>query len=145
LRNYTRPTNYTISVIVGLLLSDAWIMRSRPHDNARFGFRQSIIHFPYLWHVFTILAGYCNTIPHAHIALVEGKRYLGVGFATRAYPFLTKLWHDWYSTGVKCLPSNIFYLLDSVALAHWIMCDGNKHGNGLVISCEGFTLSEIIT
>lgn len=130
--------------MTGLLLSDGWLMKGRPNDNARLGFRQSIDKFPYLWHVFTILGGYCNTVPHLHIAKLKDGRYYGVGFATRAYPFLTLMYNEWFSTGIKTLPKNIYDLLNPIALAHWIMGDGNSHGNGLVFACESFTLSEIV-
>jgi hypothetical protein len=60
---------YQIGVLVGLILSDAWLQfaappsggpvrperpyRSATNKNARLGFKQGMINFPYLWYVFT--------------------------------------------------------------------------------------------
>jgi hypothetical protein len=40
-------TNHTLSVFVGILLSDAWFIRIKPHWNPKIGFCQSIKHFDY--------------------------------------------------------------------------------------------------
>jgi hypothetical protein len=51
-------TPFIKEVIVGLLLSDASIQRRKPTWNARLGFTQSLSHFSYFWHVFSILSHY---------------------------------------------------------------------------------------
>jgi hypothetical protein len=56
---------YIYGINVGLILGDAWIhFASKAHKNARLGFQQSLIHFPYFWSVFTILSHYCSSLPH---------------------------------------------------------------------------------
>ena len=47
---------YQYSVIIGLILSDGWIDKSR--KNARLGFKQSLAHSGYFFFVFNI----CLTI-----------------------------------------------------------------------------------
>jgi hypothetical protein len=35
-------------------------------------------------------------------------------------------------------------MLTPIALAHWIMGDGAKHGNGLILCTDSFTIQEIV-
>src|SRR5690606_18612757 len=46
---------YILGVIIGLILSDAWVQISKS-KNARLRFSQSLVHFEYLWYVFLILS-----------------------------------------------------------------------------------------
>jgi hypothetical protein len=47
---------YVKGILVGLILSDAWFQfASLTNKNARLGFKQGILHFPYFWYVFTLL------------------------------------------------------------------------------------------
>lgn len=47
---------YVKGILVGLILSDAWFQfASLTNKNARLGFKQAILHFPYFWYVFTLL------------------------------------------------------------------------------------------
>lgn len=65
--------NYQYSVIIGLLLSDAWIIyASKGSKNPRLGFKQSLAKFGYFWSVFTILSPFCNSLP----SLIIGQRNL---------------------------------------------------------------------
>ena len=142
--SFIRPTAYVRSVIDGLLISDAWMMR-QDNRNARLGFRQSIKHFQYLWFVFTIQRSYCNSFPIPVWTRQKGKTHLGVQVTTRSLPFLTEIWNEWYSTGEKRLSSNIYELLTPVVIAHWIMGDGNRHKElGLVLATDAYTLDEIL-
>lgn len=44
-----------------------------------------------------------------------------------------------YSEGKKVVPSNIDELLTDIGLAHWIMDDGSKHGDGLHLNVYAFS------
>jgi ubiquinol-cytochrome c reductase cytochrome b subunit len=45
----------------------------------------------------------------------------------------------------SCDPAEIiYYLLSPIALAFWIIDDGYKHGSGLVICTDCFTIDEVI-
>lgn len=70
---------YQNSVIVGLILSDAWLRFAAPRSKtALLGFTQSMAHFNYVWFVFSILAHYCNTIPRLTSGIRAGKRFYGL-------------------------------------------------------------------
>jgi len=45
----------------------------------------------------------------------------------------------------KCVPTNIYHLLNPVALAHWIMGDGSyQPGGSLVLCTDSFSLQDVI-
>jgi len=55
-----RLSPYTKGVIVGLILSDGWLIISNS-TNARLGFAQSVANSGYFWYVFSSLAHYCSS------------------------------------------------------------------------------------
>jgi len=63
---------------------------------------------------------------------------------TYAYPFLTPFHNSWYINGVKVIPDDLYDLITPVALAHWVIGDGAKHGNGLCLHTQGFTDIEVV-
>jgi len=52
-------TPYTKGVVVGLILSDGWLIVNNTSINARLGFSQSVAHSGYFRFVFSSLAHYC--------------------------------------------------------------------------------------
>ena len=54
---------YQYSIIIGLVLSDAWL-RIKPRGKiAILGFQQSASHSEYLWFVYILLSHYCSSYP----------------------------------------------------------------------------------
>jgi hypothetical protein len=49
-----------------------------------------------------------------------------------------------YINKVKIIPLEIFNLLDAIALAHWICCDGGINKNGLYLCTDSFSLKDVI-
>jgi hypothetical protein len=65
---------YQYSIIIGLLLSDGWIIfGSKTHKNARLGFAQSAAHGEYFLFVFFSLSHYCSSYPVVRIRSRFGK------------------------------------------------------------------------
>lgn len=115
-------TPYQYSVIIGLLLSDGWIIySSKGSTNPRLGFKQSLEKFSYFFHVFNILAPFCMSKP----SLIVGNRNFtttyGLNFFTRSLPCFKSLHSMFYFKSSKCVPEDIYNLLDPIVLAHWIM------------------------
>jgi hypothetical protein len=75
-------TNYTLSIFVGILLSDAWLIRIKPHWNPKIGFCQSFKHFDYFWTVFQALAHYCPSYPWLVLKKAKGLIYPALQFET---------------------------------------------------------------
>ena len=63
------------SIIIGLILSDAWLQK-KGHWNTRIGFKQSIINFPYLWYIYNELGYLCSGLPMTAKTVTRGKQFL---------------------------------------------------------------------
>jgi LAGLIDADG DNA endonuclease family len=143
-RNMTVLPFHILGVVVGVLLSDAWLQREKSNWNARLGFKQSVIHFEYLWFVFSLLSHYCSNMPYSTKSQVRGKIHFGVVIFTRAYPCFTELYRLFYPNGVKVVPQDIYNLLTPIALAHWILGDGAVRNKGLTLCTDNFTVPEVV-
>jgi hypothetical protein len=155
-RNMMELSPYQYSVVIGLLLSDGWLSLSTTKNpnksrvNARLGFKQSLQRFNYLWSVFYILSPYCSNYPYLIINKRAGHLNYGVQFFTLTLPCFTKLHKLFYinetgRNGVKMIPLDIYNLLDPIALAHWIMGDGQfvKTG-GLTICTDSYSIIDVV-
>jgi hypothetical protein len=136
---------YQNSVIVGLILSDAWLRFSNKRaTNALLGFQQSLTHSDYVWLVFSILSPYCNSTPRLTRGTKAGNKFYGLQLETRSLSCFTKLHSLFYVNGVKVIPQNIYELLTPVALAHVIMGDGSAQRHGLIICTDSYTTPEVV-
>lgn len=94
--------------------------------NARIGFKQSFDKFKYFFYVFDLFSPYCVSMPY----LTVGKRNKTVTnsltFQTRSLKCFTKYHNIFYVDGKKTIPAfeTLYYLLNPVALAHWVAGDG---------------------
>ena len=133
---------YQKSVIVGLIISDAWLrLASKRSKNALLGFAQSGDHSKYFYFVFLSLAHYCSSFPLVRIRNRFGKTTIGLQLETRSLPCFTELYYLFYINGVKVIPFNIYELLTPVAL---IMGDGSTQRHGLIICTDSYTIPEIV-
>ena len=136
---------YQFSVIIVLLLSDGWLtLPLKTQKNARLGFSQSLAHYEYVWFVFNLLSHYCSSSPKLTTGIKWGKRYWALQFFTRSMPCLTELYYEFYSSGVKRIPNNVYELLTPVALAHVIMGDGSVLRSGLIICTDSYSIEEVV-
>ena len=136
---------YQYSVIIGLLLSDDWlIFASKTNKNSRLGFSQSAAHGEYFWFVFFSLSHYCSSYPIVRIRSRFEQETIGLQFFTRSMPCLTELHSLFYPNGVKIIPNNIIELLIPVALAHMIMEDGSVQRHGLIICTNSYSIEDVV-
>lgn len=140
IRAFTGLPSYHLSVLVGLILGDGHISKySQTAPSARIVFEQSIKNFPYLWFVWTILSPLCSLLPYVKFQVMNGRSFMSVVILTRAYGVLNDLYNFFVVDGIKIVPFNIFDLLDGIALAHWIICDGCRQGRGLILCTDNFS------
>jgi len=146
IRNITPFYLYTFSVLVGIILTDGWLQKNQSNWNARFGLKQGMANFEYLWHVFQILSPYCQSLPYSTKNFMRGKFFNSVEIQTRTYPFLTNLHSLFYKGKKKIVPSSeiLFDILTPVALAHMIMCDGAIRNESVLICTDNFSIREVI-
>ena len=136
---------YIRSIMVGLILSDAWIkFSSKTSKNALLGFAQSQVNSKYFWFVFFSLSHYCSSYPLIKIKNRLGTNTIELQFETRSMPCITELYSLFYSEKVKVVPENIYNMLTPVALAHLIMGDGSKIRHGLLICTDSYKLVDVI-
>lgn len=136
---------YQYSVIVGLVLSDGWIIIPRPdRKNARLGFLQSLDKAYYVLFVFNILSHYCIRYPYLRKRSRLGVPSYALEFVTRILPCFTELYSLFYVSGKKKIPENIYELLTPVALAHIIMGDGSVQRHGLIICTDSYSLQDVV-
>ena len=140
----TLPPFYK-SVVVGLLLSDGWLIFSHSiSKNARLGLAQSYSKKAYVYFVFLFLSHYCNSFPAYRTNTRKNKISQSVCLTTRALPCLTELHKIFYVNKVKVIPSNIYDLLTPVALAHWIAGDGSVQAHGLILCTDSYSIQEVV-
>ena len=139
-------TPYQFSVIIGLMLSDGWtnIGKTSRNINARFGLKQSIKHFPFLWKVFLILGNLCGSTPTLTKTIMRGKLFYSLQLQTRAMPCLTIIHNMFYKDG-KIVPKDIYEYLNPICLAFWIMGDGSYQSSGSLKLCtDSYTYAEVL-
>jgi hypothetical protein len=96
--------------------------------------------------VFCLLSPLCSRLPYATTQLLNGVQCYSVRFYTRSLPVFTELHSMFYnSVGRKILPplSVLIEILTPAALAHVIIGDGYRKGNGLVLCTHSFTVEEV--
>lgn len=136
---------YQKSIIIGLLLSDGWLtFASKTHKNARLGFAQSLGNSNYFLYVFFQLSHYCSSSLIIRNRTYRGKENIGLQFFTRSLPCFTELYYWFYLEGIKIIPNNIYDILTPVALAHWIMGDGQASRHGLVLCTNSYSCQDVV-
>lgn len=155
IRNMYELPYYQSSVLIGILISDGWSIYSystrkggidNSKLNARIGFRQSFDKFKYFFYVFYIFSHYCVSIPYLTIGKRNQTINKSLTFQTRALKCFTKYHKLFYVNRKKTIPpfEIIYYLINPIALAHWISGDGIALKKGLVLCTDSYTLKEVI-
>ena len=88
-------------LIVGLLLSDAWLQKSYKKGQARLGFKQSFVRIEYLLYTFNLLSHYCKSYPVFQYAKLQGKRFPFIYFSSRSLTCFTELYDAFYCSARK--------------------------------------------
>lgn len=144
-RDMMKLPRFHFSVIIGLILSDGWLIRASARSkNCRLGFAQSLAHFKYIWFVFTLLSPYCSSHPTYRIRERLDKISYSIEFFTRSLPCFTELLSIFYVNKVKVIPEDVYNLLTPVALAHWIQGDGSVQRHGLILCTNSFSLPDVV-
>uniref|UniRef100_UPI001D025BD1 hypothetical protein n=1 Tax=Coccidioides immitis TaxID=5501 RepID=UPI001D025BD1 len=138
-----------ISVLVGSLLGNCYSNR-KSVEGTRFCYRQNIIHKEYLFWLYNFFytRGYCNNLePRKYKRILKKesnrKEYYGYEFNTFTFRSLNWLHDMFYHKGKKIIKSKIEKYLTPLALAIWIMDDGNFANSGLRIATNSFNLDEV--
>jgi hypothetical protein len=106
------------SVIIGILLSDGYIVFSTKSKNGRLGITQCLAHSGYIYLVFNILAHYCPRYPVFTERFRFGKPIFNLEIITRSMPCITELYNNYYINKTKTIKPCIYNDLTPVGLAH---------------------------
>jgi ubiquinol-cytochrome c reductase cytochrome b subunit len=135
-------------ILVGTLLGDASIERSKPTHNGRLQFLQTFpAHAEYLTVLYVQFINLAKSAPKVVIRKADkrtGKVYSQIQWKSPTYTCFN-MYHDmFYVNGKKVVPANIAELLTPRALAYWIMDDGGKDSYGAtLLHTRSFTLAEV--
>jgi hypothetical protein len=132
------------SVMIGLLLSDGYIVFSSRSKHGRFGLTQSLAHSSYIYSVFNILAHYCPRYPVFTIRSRFGKPFYSLEIFTRSMSCITELYNDYYINKTKIIKPCIYNDLTPIALAHWIMGDGTFNGISILLCTDSYSIKDIV-
>lgn len=142
-RNILNLTTRVKKIIIGLLLSDGWLQKSG-HWNPRFGLKQSMKNFVFIWIVYNELAYLCSNFPYSGKNILRGKLFFNISFQTRQLNCFNEIHNIFYENNKKVIKPILFDYLDFLVLSYWIQGDGNKHRKGLVLNTQSYTLKEVI-
>ena len=138
-----------LSVIVGSLLGDCYGSR-RSGEGTRFCYRQSIVHKGYLFWLYDFFytRGYCSNLePRRYIRVLKNgskiKEHYGYEFNTFTFRSFNWIYDMFYSKGKKRINTKIENYLTPLALAIWIMDDGEWVNPGVRLSTYSFDLNEV--
>jgi heme/copper-type cytochrome/quinol oxidase subunit 1 len=131
------------SILAGILISDGRILKTKK-GGIRIFIKQSIIQLPYLIFLLNKLSHYC---PHYIFYKKEkylNKYYDSYYFYTRTLPCLQEFKNFYNDKNKKIIPLNLFDYLNFEMLAHWIMCDGTRKNNALILQTDSYTIQEVV-
>lgn len=136
------------SILVGLLLGDAHIVRRSTTGNSRLVYAQTAVkHKAYFEHVYKLFSNLCAKNYTVQSRIIRDKRtnktYSALSFTTMQLPSFNIFRELFYPLNVKLVPNNIYELLTPQGLAFWIMDDGSKQESGLHISVYAFTNNDV--
>lgn len=138
--------NHQKSMLIGILLSDGFIER-RKGWNARIRIEHSIKNFEYIFTLFKNLSVLVNAYPLLIKRMLKGKVFYSLSFRTRQLSCLNELYNLFYDENklnIKIIKQDLFHYMNYVTLAYWIMGDGSKSKNGLILCTDSFSLKEVI-
>jgi hypothetical protein len=150
-------SNKVHDVLIGNLLGDGHLrftkkdIEGKPKPNANALFSITLKNKEYIYFLWeNCYKSICtDTLPRPWPPIKSGKPTTQYNFNSRSLPSITLLHKQWYKwleeekKFKKVVPVNIMEILTPIGLAHWIMDDGYKSGNGLVLCTESFSTEEV--
>ena len=80
--------------------------------------------------------------------VTRGKIFHSVFLQTRQLACLNEIFNLFYLTKndqvIKTVKQELFFYMDYMVLAHWIMGDGSKRAKGIVLCTDNFSLQEVV-
>ncbi len=74
---------------------------------------------------------------------MRGKKFFNVSFQTRSLECFMEIYFLFYGSDGRRIHPDIYFYMDYIVLAHWIMGDGSKRNKGLVLCTDGFSVQDV--
>lgn len=132
-------------IIIGLIICGTKLNYSNAKaKNVRLKIKQPLDNSKYLWFVFFQIAQYCSSYPVYYIGSSKKLNSSYMEIQTRSLACFTELYNILYKNEIKVISENIFYLLNPIALAHWVMGSGNYTKSGLILHTYSYNYSDVV-
>ncbi len=137
--------NFIKSVMVGMLLSDGYILFStKIKKKGSLGLTPFLAHSGYLYFVFNLLAHYCPISPvliiRSRLDISSSSLYI----CTRSMACITELYHAYYANKIKVIKACIYNYLTPIPLAHLIKVEGTFNGITLLFCTELYSIVYVV-
>jgi len=139
-----RPDQHHL--IIGTMLGDGNLRFPGRSHHANLTVEHGELQKEYVWYKYEQLKEWVLT-PPAEVSRTYHKDRTRVlkswRFSTVSHPTFTSYHSLFYREGIKRIPDNLGDLLESaLALAIWLMDDGNKNSDVLFLSTESFSVQD---
>jgi LAGLIDADG DNA endonuclease family len=138
-------TNEQMQVGVGVMLGDGSITKSS--NGSTLSLAQGTVHTSYFLFVFGLLFDLCKKFPNMYSTWDVRYHHYNYQwkFYTAALSCLNKLYSLFYDEqGKRRIRPDLIVYLTPIALAHWIICDGEKLvRGGLFLNTFSFSMEEV--
>lgn len=148
-RDMLKLTRKAKGILIGVLLSDGWVRRQKKHWSPTIGIKQSMKNVKFLLEIQNEI-GYLYPSRKIRVSsnMLRGERRYGVSMETRALPCLKEvvmlLYEEKKGKLVRRIQEELINEMNEIVLAYWIMGDGAKRNDGIILCTDGFTMREVV-
>lgn len=134
-------------ILVGSLLGDGCLRIMSRCTVPAFSVSHSEVQKPYVFWKYEKLKRWVRTSPWKEERIYhkdKSRKTFSWRFQTLSNSAFMELWETFYCNGKKIIPDNLSSLLrhSPLALAVWLMDDGNKNHKAVFINTQSFTLDD---
>lgn len=146
LKDNLKLSGFQEEILIGLLLGDGCLERSKNSLGARLKVSQSIKQDEFAIWLYEVFKDFVQTKPRIKQTYRNGKNHEEVVFNTLTHPCFRSFHEMFYPNGKKIIPENINQFLTETALAVWFMSDGSvksKESRGRILNTQSFSKQDI--
>ena len=139
-------SNYQTEVLVGLLLGDGCLERSKNSLGARLKVSQSIKQNKFVVWLYEVFKDFVQTLPKVKQTQRNGIKHQEIVFNTLTHPCFKSFYEMFYPKDKKVIPESIDQFLTPTALTVWFMSDGSiksKESRGRILNTQSFMRPDI--
>ena len=139
-------SDYQKEVLIGLLLGDGCLEKSKHSLGARLKVSQSIKQNEFVVWLYDIFKDFVQTPPKVKHTQRNGIKHEELVFNTLTHTCFKSFYEVFYPKGKKVIPEGINQTLTPTAFAVWFMSDGSiksKESRGRILNTQSFTKSDI--